>query len=154
EVRVDPFVVHVGDAIRGLIVLHADPGLLAAHPLGAAAREGLVRARVAENAAVELRVNAILMGAGSSADLVAGDAIRRQLDELGTKARIDVPIEHLRGRVAVCVSVPRLQAVFHERTSPTGCCAPRGGPFFSSNDCDKASSSASGLSRSMVSPSG
>ena len=36
----------------------------------------------------------------------------------------------------------------------TGCCAPRGGPFFSSNDCAKASSLASGSSRSMCSPNG
>src|SRR5262249_19005358 len=138
---------HVHDAVRGLIVLHADPGLLRAHPLGTAPRERLVRTALAENAAVELRVDAILMGAWRPTDLVARHAIGRQLDQPGTKARIDVTVENFRCGIAVGVGVPGAQTVSHR-------CCPRGGPFFSSNDCASASSSASGLSRSMVSPSG
>src|SRR2546430_8747296 len=54
ELRIGPFVVHVLDAVLGLVVLNAEPGLLASPPLDGSAGEGLVRAGIGEVAPVEL----------------------------------------------------------------------------------------------------
>jgi hypothetical protein len=52
EVRVGSLVVHVLDAILGLIVLDAGSRLLRTAPVGAAPGERLVGARLTENAAI------------------------------------------------------------------------------------------------------
>ena len=61
EMDVCPFVVHVLDAVRGLIVLHPRPRHLAAAPLQLAAGEGLARLRLAQHPPVVFGGDAIVV---------------------------------------------------------------------------------------------
>src|SRR5215831_17613523 len=111
--RVGAFIVHVPDAVLGLIVLHTGSRLLRSPPVGAPARERLVGARLAEHTTVGLRADPILVGVRRAADLTGRVAVRRQLGQPRTEARIDVALQDFGGRIDVRISVPRAQAVPH-----------------------------------------
>ena len=115
ELGIGPLVVHVLDAVLGLVVLHADPRLLRTHPVGGSAGERRVGAGVAEEAPVELRADADLMSVGSASDhLPCRHSMGRQLGEPRTKARIDVPLQNFRGGVHVRIGVERAPTVSHD----------------------------------------
>ena len=116
--RVGPFVVHVLDTVLGPIVLHADSGYLRPHPVRAAAGERLVRVRLTQDAPVEFRGDAVLMRLGCAAHhLAGGDPMRRQLGEPRTKARINVSLENLRGRIDVGIGIPGTPPGSHDRSA-------------------------------------
>src|SRR2546426_8668899 len=108
--RVGPLVVHVLDAVLGLVVLHPRSRLLRPPPVGAPPGERLVGARLAENTPVELRADAVLVGVGGASDLAGCVSVRRQLGQARPKARIDVPLQNFRGGVDVRIGVPSTQA--------------------------------------------
>src|SRR5213593_1774444 len=89
--RVGPLVVHVLDAVLGLVVLHPRSRLLRPPPVRASPGERLVGARLAEDTPVELRADAVLMGAGGASDQAGRVSVRRQLGQARSEARIDVP---------------------------------------------------------------
>jgi hypothetical protein len=66
-----------------------------------------VRARLAEDTAVELRPDPVLVGARGAADLAGGVAMLRQLGQARSEAWIDVPLQHFGGGVDVGIGVPR-----------------------------------------------
>src|SRR2546425_10387434 len=111
--RVGPLVVHVLDAVLGLVVLRPRSGLRRPPPVGAPSGERLVGARLAEDTPVELGANAVLMGVGGASDLAGSVSVRRQLGQARPKARIDVPLQNFRGGVDVRIGVPSTQAVSH-----------------------------------------
>ena len=120
ELRVGPFVVHVLDAVLGLVVLNAEPGLLASPPLDGSAGEGLVRAGIAEDTPVEFGGHAVLRGVGRAADhLAGGNTVGLELGEPRTKARVDVTVQDVRGGVDVRVGVERAQPASHDRGTHT-----------------------------------
>src|SRR2546430_9532080 len=90
--------VHVLDAVLGLVVLNAEPGLLASHPLDGSAGEGLVRAGIAEDTPVEFGGHAVLRGVGRAADhLAGGNTVGLELGEPRTEARVDIAVQDVRG---------------------------------------------------------
>src|SRR3989441_3772958 len=111
--RVGPLVVHVLDAVLGLVVLHPRSRLLRPPPVRASPGERLMGARLAEDTPVELRADAVLMGAGGASDLAGSVSVRRQLGQARPEARIDVPVQDFCGRVHVRIGVPRLQSGPH-----------------------------------------
>ena len=113
EVDVGALVVHVLDAVRGLIVLHADPRLPAAPPSGAPAGERLVGTGLAEDAPVELGVHAVLMEIGRAADLLSGDPVGSEVGQPWPEARVDVPLQDFGGGVDVSIGVPRAKTGPH-----------------------------------------
>ena len=84
--------------------------------MGAAAGERLVRTGLAEDAPVELRVHAELVGVRrASPHLAGGDSVGCQRRQPGAKARIDVPFEDFRGGVNVGIGVERAKSGPHGR---------------------------------------
>src|SRR5205807_2351329 len=73
EVDVRSLVVHVLDAVFGLVVLHPGPRHLAAHPARLAAGEGLARCALAENPAVVFGADPIVVQALDTADRALPD---------------------------------------------------------------------------------
>ena len=114
EMRIDPLVVHVLEAVLGQIVLHPHPRLLRSHPVGAPAGERLVRTRLAQDARIELRADPVLMGVGGAPDhLAGGDPVGGQLGQARSKGRIDVSLQDFSGRVDVRIGVPRAETGLH-----------------------------------------
>ena len=112
--RVHTLVIHVHHAILGLIVLHADSGLLGAHPVGAPAGERRVRACMPQDPRVELGADAVLVRVGRPADhLAGGGPVLRQLSQARAKRRVDVTVQDLGGRVDVRIGVPRAETSSH-----------------------------------------
>src|SRR6516162_10493045 len=68
EMDVRSFVIHVLDAVLGLIVLHAWPRHLAAHPSRFAPREGLARGGLTEDPPIVFCSNPIIVGPLHTAD--------------------------------------------------------------------------------------
>jgi hypothetical protein len=67
-----------------------------------------------EDAPVEFRVDAILMGVGGPTDgPTVCDSVGRQIGEARPKAGIDVPIQDFRGWVDVRISVVHVQTGSH-----------------------------------------
>src|SRR5262245_5295843 len=111
---VHTLVVHVLDAIVGLIVLDAGPRLLRSPPVGATAGERRMRAGLAQDARVELGGHAVLVGVGGAPDhLAGGNPVRRQLGQAWPDRGIDVPLQHLGGGVDVRIGVPRAETGLH-----------------------------------------
>ena len=113
EMNVRALVVHVLDAILGAVVLDPDPRLLGASPVRASTREGFVRTGFPEHTAVGLRIDAVLMGVGCTADLTRDGPVGRQLGQAPPKVRIDVPVQDLRTRIDVRVGIVRSQTGPH-----------------------------------------
>src|SRR5271169_894185 len=105
---VGPLVVHVLDAVLGLIVLHPRPRQLAAAPLRLAAGEGPARRRLPQHPPVEFPAETIVV-----ATLAAGLTVRRQFGEPRPKARIDVSLQNLRGGIDMSIGIVNAQAVLH-----------------------------------------
>ena len=115
EMPVGALIVHVADPALGRIVLHPGARLLAAHPVGIAAAMGLARRRLAENALIGDLAIAVDVAAGRAAGRPGADRhpVRRQLVETRAKARIDVFVEHLGGRLDMGVGIKYAQPVLH-----------------------------------------
>ena len=94
EMDIRPFVIHVLDAVLGLIVLHARPRHLAAHPFCLTAGEGLARRGLAENPPVVFRTDAIVVETGHTSDrpFSDGEAVGLQFGETRPEARIDIAL--------------------------------------------------------------
>src|SRR5439155_24237901 len=90
-----------------------DPRLLGASPVRASTREGFVRTGFPEHTAVGLRIDAVLMGVGCTADLTRDGPVGRQLGQAPPKVRIDVPVQDLRTRIDVRVGIVRSQTGPH-----------------------------------------
>src|SRR3989442_12554379 len=100
EMDVGFLVIHVLDAVFGLVVLHPRPGHLAAHPFGLPAGKGFARRRLAEDAPVILYADAVVVQIARAFDRAPDRlTIRRQFRKAGAKRRVDVALQHLRGRV-------------------------------------------------------
>src|SRR5271163_4316704 len=112
---VGPLVVHVLDAVLGLIVLHPRPGQLAAAPLRLAAGEGPARRRLPQHPPIEFPAETVVV-----ATVTAGLAVGRQLSEARPKARIDVSLQYLRGGIDMSIGIVNPEAVLHA-DSPSSC---------------------------------
>src|SRR4029077_17278888 len=123
---VGPLVVHVHDAVLGNVVLDAGSRLLRSPPVRASAGERLVSARLAEDATVGLRADAVLMGVRRPADLDGRVPVCGQLGQPWTEARIDVAVQDFGSRIDVRISVPRAQAVLHPVLLPSSWTVTRG----------------------------
>src|SRR5580704_1923746 len=117
--RVDTFVVHVGDAVRGLVVLYPAARLLGAHPHRGAA--GMLGARLG------LAENALKGNLAETVDMPAGRAARRgrrdrraklrQLGQAVAETGIEIFVDDLGRRLDMGVGIPDLKTVFHELAS-------------------------------------
>src|SRR5271170_2284817 len=112
---VGPLVVHVLDAVLGLIVLHPRPRQLAAAPLRLASSETPARRRLPQHPPVEFPAETVVM-----ATVTAGLTISRQLNQARPKTRVDVPLQHLCGRIDMSIGIVDAQTVFHAAT-PSSC---------------------------------
>src|SRR5271156_1555075 len=112
---VGPLVVHVLDAVLGLIVLHPRPGVLAAAPIRFSAGESLARRRLPQHPPIEFPAETVVV-----ATVTAGLTIGRQLSEARPKTRIDVQLQHLGGRVDMSIGIVNPEAVLHA-DSPSSC---------------------------------
>ena len=111
---VGAFVVHVGNPVRRRVVLDARPRLLAAAPVRLAARMGLAGLGLAEDAAVELGRDPVIMLVGGAV-LAVPDRypIGRQLGEPRPEVRVDIALQHLGGGQDMRVGIINAQSVFH-----------------------------------------
>ena len=112
---VGPFVIHVLDAVLGLVVLHAGPRHLAAHPFRLAAGEGLARRALAKNTPVVFRPDAIIVEPFHTADSSLPDRkpVGRQLAKAPPEVRVDVALQHLSGRVDMRIGIINAKPVSH-----------------------------------------
>src|SRR5206468_2480773 len=115
KMDIGPLVVHVLDPVFGLIVLHPGARHLAAHPPRLAAGKSLARGFLAENPPVVFRAYAVVMETVDAADRALPDreTVRFELGEAGAKARIDVALQDLSGRVDVGIGIVDAETVFH-----------------------------------------
>lgn len=91
EVDIGALLVYVLDAVGGLIVLDTGTGGLGAPPGAAAAGEGRMRSRLAEDPAVESLLDAVSMQLGGAVGrLTSGDTIGRDLWQPRPKAGIHI----------------------------------------------------------------
>src|ERR1700761_485142 len=89
-------VIHVEDPIARLVILDAGTRLPGPHPLRIAAGEGLAWRGLAEDTAVELGADTVVVQIASAVDALAGRcAVARQLWQAWTKFRIDVYVQNL-----------------------------------------------------------
>src|SRR5438552_11933693 len=95
--HVGAFFVHVGDAVCGVVVLHAGPRQLAAAPLRLAAATRVLRRRLAEHPAIVLRRDAVIVAAaGMLGRLPDRHAVRREFGEAWPEIRIDIALQNFR----------------------------------------------------------
>ena len=114
EMDVGPFLVHVGDAVGGVVVLHAGARQLAAAPVRLAAAVVGARRRLAENAAVVLRRDAVVVAAtGVLGRLPDRHPIGFKLLEAWPKLGIDIALQHLRGGHDMRVGIVDAEPVPH-----------------------------------------
>ena len=114
EMHVGPLVVHVGDAVGGVVVLHAGTRHLRAHPHRVAAAVVGPRRRLAEHPAIELRLDAIAVQCA----LIFGRlphrrAVGLQFLEARAEDGIDIALDDFRRRHHMRIGVEYLEAVFH-----------------------------------------
>src|SRR5437762_4024240 len=94
--NVGPLIVHIGDPVDGVVVLHPGTRQFAAAPVRLAAAVVLARRRLAEDAPVIFRRNAVIVAAaGMLGRLADWDAIRREFGEPRPEIRVDVALENL-----------------------------------------------------------
>src|SRR6516225_2894295 len=112
---VGPLVVHVLDSVLGLVVLHPGAWHLAAHPPRLAAGEGVARGLFAEHPAVIFRADAVVVGAADACDRSLSDrqAVSLELGKTRPKARVDIFVQHLCGRIDVSIGIVHAEAVLH-----------------------------------------
>src|SRR5215469_10658058 len=112
---VRPLVIHVLDAVLGLVVLHAGARHLAAHPPRLAAGEGFARRLFTEDPAVIFGPDPVVVEAADAGNrtLTYRQAIGLKLGEPRPKARVDIAFEHLRRRVDMSVGIVHAKPVLH-----------------------------------------
>src|SRR5690348_15223485 len=112
---VGPLVVHVLDAVLGLVVLHTGPRHLAAHPFRLAPGEGGAGRALAEHPPVVFRPDAIIVEPFHTADRSLPDRkpVRRQLAKARPEVRVYIPLQHLGGRVDMRVGIINAKPVSH-----------------------------------------
>jgi hypothetical protein len=112
--HVGPFVVHVLDAVCGLIVVHPRPRHLAAAPPRFAAAEVLARFRFAKDPPVVLGGDAIVVEAARTVPVARRrQPVLRQFGEPRPKTGVDIALEHLGGGVDMGVGVKNPVPVLH-----------------------------------------
>ena len=117
EMRVDTFQVHVGDAVVGLVVLHAGTRLSRPHPHRIAAAVVGARLGLAEDALEGDLAIAIDVPPGRTAGS-AGPDRRAECGQLGqpvAEPGIEILVDHLGRRFDMGVGVPDLEPVLHDR---------------------------------------
>src|SRR5271154_2905359 len=112
---VGPLVVHVLDAVLGLIVLHPRPRQLATAPLRIPSSEIPARRRLPQHPSIEFPAETVVV-----ATVTAGLTIGRQLSKTRPKTRVDVPLQHLRCRIDMSIDIVNPEAVLHA-DSPSSC---------------------------------
>ena len=117
---VGPLVVHVLDPVLGLVVLHPRARHLAAHPSRLAAGEGVARRLLAKHTPIVFRADAVIMGSADTRDgsLPDRQAISLELGEARPKARVDIFVQHLCGRVDMGIGIVHAESVFHIASPP------------------------------------
>jgi hypothetical protein len=117
EMHVGPLVVHIGDAVGGVVVLHAGTRHLRAHPHRVAAAVVGPRRRLAENPAIELRFDAIsVQYASIFGRLPHRRAVGFQFPEARAEVGIDIALDDFRRRQHMRIGVEYLETVFHSRS--------------------------------------
>ena len=126
EMDIGPLVVHVPDAILGLIVLHSRAGHLAAHPSRLAAGERVARRRLAQHPPVILGPDAVIVEFGNAADraLPDGKPVGRQFGEARPEIRVDIPFQHLGSGVDVRIGIINAEPVSHAASPRFGATSP------------------------------
>ena len=103
---VDAFVIHIGDAVGGLVVLGARSRHLGAAPSRLTPAEAVARRLLAEHAAVEFGADAILVHLRLlPGRLPARQTVGCKFRQARTKAGIDIPVQHFGARVDVSVGI-------------------------------------------------
>src|SRR6516165_6097188 len=96
---VRPFIVHVSDAVVGLVVLDTRPRFLAAHPPRFPASERLTRCLLAQDPPVVFGASTISMHPARPLDCPSDwETIRCKLRQTCSKIRINVSVQNLGSR--------------------------------------------------------